>query len=195
MSSALVTPRTAPALVRALQTVSNPHDFRLPDCGEELEVQHPGFRVTSWVMRPHQEHGLDRFDPFSGDLPWPLPRPSRLLERLFGLVPVDDTRVWRPRGSIVADLAVQAWGNHRMSDHGGGADHGTRIDADVGRLLSALDALGRDLILEVAIRRDDGTKTDPESYSYGTNSRIYHLTGSGQLRTLRGCRRLGPEAG
>lgn len=196
VASALVTPRTASALLRALQTADSHFDFGIPDHGERLEIRRPGFRLTGWLTSPERDYGLDQFDPFAGKLPWPLPQPAPLFTRLCGLVPVDDGRRWHGSKSPTpaASISILAWGDHNDGNRRRGGSRGVHVEADLQQLLAALQVLHRDMIFKVSIRREDGRELEEKDYRHGTSFRLYLLTSDGDLRTLRGHRRVGTEA-
>ncbi|MFH1754907.1 MAG: hypothetical protein ABIA59_04315, partial [Candidatus Latescibacterota bacterium] len=64
ISSALVSPETAPALVRALQTVSNPWDFRIPDEGDDQQIDSLQYSLIGWIARIEGDVHFDERDPF-----------------------------------------------------------------------------------------------------------------------------------
>nr|VFJ72035.1 MAG: hypothetical protein BECKFM1743A_GA0114220_106171 [Candidatus Kentron sp. FM]VFJ73123.1 MAG: hypothetical protein BECKFM1743C_GA0114222_107031 [Candidatus Kentron sp. FM]VFK20361.1 MAG: hypothetical protein BECKFM1743B_GA0114221_106891 [Candidatus Kentron sp. FM] len=115
ISSAMATPDRSMALLRALQTADNPHEYKIPNDRDELEIDEPGFQLCGWIAIPNWgSTGLDEFDPFAGKIPWPGPKPGRRVRRLLKLVGDEDDRVWRLNGEPV--MALRIWGDWREED-------------------------------------------------------------------------------
>ena len=63
VETALVSPDTAGALVRALQTIDNSWDYRIPPAGDELEIDAPPYKLVGWLVDVQHELGIDERDP------------------------------------------------------------------------------------------------------------------------------------
>ncbi|MCZ2857742.1 hypothetical protein [Blastococcus sp. VKM Ac-2987] len=156
--SALVTPATAPALLRALQTAPDTHAYRIPDTAdEEHSSTIPGFELTGWIRPPGHAYGRDRQDPYAGAAEFPPARPTHAVPALQALTADPDYRLWRSGPSIVA--VSMTW------DDGSGERHtigstGDTLTVNRSWLASVLAELDRWLILEVQIRR----RSDDTSY-------------------------------
>ncbi|TFD34990.1 hypothetical protein E3T37_16165 [Cryobacterium sp. TMT2-10] len=150
--SALADPATSSALVRSLQIDRGRSDFQVPEFGGALEVRHGLFRFTGWVDYESREARFDKGDPLSGEVHFPPPRPAAAFVRLFGLHRDADYRTWStPEG--IAVLNAQTWRNVDKGPNARGFE-GTRLTVSADVLDSALEKLGRDLIVEVCIGRD-----------------------------------------
>lgn len=190
--SALVSPSSTHALLCALQTTLNPHDYRIPDERDELEIDQPGFQLCGWIALPRSRSGLDQFDPFAGIL-WPGPVPGRRVRHVLRLSADNEGRTWHCSGSPVLQLRI--WGDQRDDKYRSPGNYGNRLTTDVKFLLAMLRQAGRDMIIEVGIERDNGQEKDETvPYAYRRYTRLYLLQGDGQLETLHGCRRVRPEA-
>lgn len=97
VASAMVKPARAEDLLRRLQMDGEPQGRYLPSEGDRLDWL-SGYGVRAWVETPYSEDGLDRFDPYAGQLPYPPPRPGSGIRRLFGLQPDIGYRIWRTTG-------------------------------------------------------------------------------------------------
>ncbi|GAB6154761.1 ATP-binding protein [Desulfosporosinus burensis] len=62
VNTALVSPETASSLVRALQTVDNSWDYRIPPAGDELEIDCPPYKLVGWLDDPEHTSGIDEGD-------------------------------------------------------------------------------------------------------------------------------------
>ena len=63
ISSALVTSDRSFALLRALQTATDSRAYKIPDAGDELEIDESDFQLKGWVENRDSETGRDEFDP------------------------------------------------------------------------------------------------------------------------------------
>src|SRR5437868_13635190 len=76
VDSALVSPSTAGALVRALQTVDDPLDYCLPSVTDHLEIDTPPYRLKGWLDDKYSDTGIDQRDPLRYDVGAIRSRPS-----------------------------------------------------------------------------------------------------------------------
>jgi hypothetical protein len=190
VASAMVSPQTSLALLRALQTTDNSHDYAVPEERNDLEIRAPKFKLTGWISLPRHDLRLDRFDPFSGQIPWPGPVPGRRVRRKLGLIEHDDYRVWTLNAPV---MERTIWGDYRQRRHGFESNHGQQLLADPEFLLETLRRLKRDMIFKVEIERSYGSEEkNPIEYGYRGYTRLYLLRRDGHLYTLNGCRRLRP---
>ena len=63
VETALVSPDTASALVRALQTVGDSWDYRIPPAGHDLEIDAAPYKFLGWLIDVEHELGIDERDP------------------------------------------------------------------------------------------------------------------------------------
>ena len=85
ISSALVSPKTALALVRALQTVPNPFCFRIPTEDDDLQIDEAPYHLIGWLAANSSETCFDDHDPLRHQTR-PLPRmPGRAVRKTLGL--------------------------------------------------------------------------------------------------------------
>ena len=47
--SALVSPERSLSLLRALQTTKNVYDYKIPDAGDNLEIDHAHYKLKGWI--------------------------------------------------------------------------------------------------------------------------------------------------
>ena len=194
IQSALATPDTLLALVRALQTANATHELYIPDAGDQRGIRRPGFKLTGWVADIDSESGIDRFDPLAGKIRYPELRPSRAIERLFGLKAHDDRRTW----SIDKDgdepvMWSRLWGNWGDKRGEQGTEYGRRLSARLGFVLDLLKRVNRDLVVSVEIERAAGEKKDYQlERAYWV---IYGLKSDGTLYKLRGHSSVGEATG
>lgn len=200
VASALVSPDTAGALLRALEATP-PRAFDLPLADEGCdawgnEINEPGFQLLGWLHRFETSWSeLDDHDPLaaSGGDHRTVPADDFLT---FNRLSADSTgcRFRSADGDTV--VLAEAWGDHA----GPGERHEVRIASDGRRTRVRRDALlrylkhrGLDLIIEANVWIYRRERAGPEEDEYGyERSRIYLLRRDGSLEVLGG--RHGPRA-
>jgi len=162
IDSALVEPSNALALVRALQTVDEPLDFKLPEAGPErygqrFAISETGFVLEGWVRSHDADGRFDEGDPLSfgtsrtrftpfehcgkptlasdGILSWP---------RIQGIS--FSYERWKDR----RDLTNQDYEGPEIRTFG------SRLYGNANEIFSFLKAQNRDLIMEIRISRKRG---------------------------------------
>ncbi|MGD0470302.1 MAG: hypothetical protein ABSA54_18120 [Terriglobales bacterium] len=206
VTSALVEPGHALALVRALQTAEEPIDYKLPNAHEDdsdrFAIEEPGFQLNGWIAATHSGSGFDEYDPLnlgaettnSGPPNSSSGRPS-----LHGGV-----LSWPEHDGVV--FRYERWKSHR--DRSSSAYEGPelrtsgyRLYSTFGATLDLLKRSGRDLIFEVRITRKQGgsryqIRTEEESLRLeGRFCGIVLLRADGTLHTADGCLGAWPLSG
>lgn len=156
--SALVTPDTAPALLRALQTAPDKNAFRIPDTSDdENSSSIPGFELTGWIEPLGYSSGRDKQDPYARSVEFPPKRPTPTFPPLEVLVPDADYRLWRDGANVV--IVSTTWDDYADERHVTGSA-GDTLTANRTWLASTLGKLDRWLIVEVEIQRrsDDASR-------------------------------------
>jgi hypothetical protein len=183
--SALVSPKTAPALLRALQTIDNPREVYLPSVGNEAEIEVEGFVLKGWIETNHRGKEFDEYDPWAGDIPYPPPAPARFVSEALEVTPHAEGRIWRSAGESA--LRAEIWGTGRDRD-GYANDEGDRILIRKTSLVRLLSRLGLDLIVEVEVEhrlRRQSWRTDDDkfesSYPY---FRLFLVRSDGSIHTI-----------
>ena len=74
--SALVSSDRSMALLRALQSVDNPHDYRIPDAEDDLQINFDGFQLKGWIVDRSHDGRLDEQDPWAGAIRYPPLEPA-----------------------------------------------------------------------------------------------------------------------
>ena len=110
ISSALVSPETAPALVRALQTASNPWDFLIPNEDDDLQINAPPYCLIGWLAHIEDGKRFDEHDPFRYEVGQISAKPGRKLTKALGLVPqAGSHRTWICNNTGEAAIIYEAW--------------------------------------------------------------------------------------
>lgn len=158
ISSALVSPETAPALVRALQTASNPWDFRIPDEDDFLEIDLPPYCFLGWIAYVEGDKRFDEHDPFRYEVSQIRAKPGRQLAEALGLVPqADSHRTWICHDTDEAAFIYEAWCDEPSPEadyyHRNIRSDGWRLWARADMVRSFIANGGWDLICEVQVER------------------------------------------
>lgn len=158
ISSALVSPDTGPALVRAFQTVNDPWDSHLPDDVEGEQIDTLPFRLFGWLKYVEGGIGFDENDPFRFEVGPIRVKPGRLLVESLELVKQEGSpRTWICSGSGDAALIYEAWCGESAPE----GDYAPRnVRSDGWRLWARADIVqaflaksGWDLICKVTLER------------------------------------------
>lgn len=156
IASALVTPETAGALVRALQTADDYWSFRIPSADlddKDFQFSLPPFQLRGWVSTPHSEGGIDRLDHLAADLAPELPRPSEENAETLGITSQDGGLRWQSEERDVL-LASETWAeiSAGREPHGPSGNRLRITTEALDQLLGRLDAA---LVVGVRVRRQD----------------------------------------
>ena len=203
VSSALVEPATGRSLVRALQTMGDSWDYKLPDEGEErAEIDEAPYRFLGWLRHPYRDDGIDKKDPFRGHAFQISSRPGRHVTVACNLTRDATGRPRWSNGEAEQPMFVyEAWGvdaedEERYRD--GFAVAGQRLLAHKEQLLNFLCGQKLDLITEVEVERRERrnrryTGEEENTSREGRFARLYLLGGEGNLEVAEG--RLGTWTG
>ena len=203
VSSALVEPATGRSLVRALQTMGDSWDYKMPDEGEDrAEIDEAPYRFLGWLRRSYRDDGIDGKDPLRGHAFQIRSRPG---QRVAVACDLTRDKSGRPRWSNSEAeqpmFVYEAWGvdaedEERYRD--GFAVAGQRLLAHKEQLLSFLQDQGLDLVVEVEVtRRERETRRyageEEDASPQGRFARLYLFGGEGNLEVAEG--RLGTWTG
>ena len=203
VSSALVEPARACSLVRALQTMADSWDYKLPDEGEErAEIDEAPFRLLGWLQSSYRDDSIDRRDPFRGHAFQITSRPGQRVA-----VACDLTRdgTGQPRWSndeaehpmfIYEVWGVDAEDGERY--RGGFTVAGQRLVTHKEQLLNFLREQALDLVIEVEVERRERKNRryageEEDASAEGRFVRLYLLGGNGDFKVAEG--RLGTWTG
>lgn len=191
VSSALVSSNRSLALLRALQSTDNPHDYRIPDADDDLQIDFDGFQLKGWIVDRSRDSGLDDQDPWAGAIRYPPPGPAAYVAELMSLKSDDERRRWHA-GAALGDVAwSQVWGHFPEKDDYDEMNHesGSRFQTSLAFIVELLRKLGMDLIVKVEIERLhrysrwERSRDDDLGYIL-PSARLFLLRSDGSLSTL-----------
>jgi hypothetical protein len=188
--SALVSPDKSEALLRALASTRNVHNYAIPSAGSDMEIDEAGFELKGWVADRDSERELDRFDRWAGGITFPPPRPAPFIVECMQLQTDSDLRMWKDQsGSWV--MESRTWGHfdEARRHESGNPERGSRLQVSRSFVASMLGELDRDLIIEVQIERhrrhqpyESGDSDEDERIQ--TTAKLYLLGRDGKFRSL-----------
>ncbi|WP_405117280.1 hypothetical protein L0Z64_01550 [Phaeobacter sp. BS23] len=190
ISSALVSPERSRSLVHALQTATNPMDYRIPPAGDELEINAGAFQLQGWVATDSKSEGIDEYDPWAGVVHFPSIRPASWLCDEFELTSDSECRIWQNR-SVPDGVQFRSltWGRKEEEREFRTAETGSRLEIQRDALLTCLKQLDRELVFEVQVEREfrrDSYRNRERSFGTYTPPYTLILTMDfdGTLRTI-----------
>lgn len=195
VSSSLVEPANALALVRALQTADEPMDWKLPDAGDDdrFAIREPGFRLESWLQSLDGDGRFDDTDPLCFDTDRTRTLPAEM--KASRIVRPDRIISWPAKDGVVYNY--ERWKNRRdtKGEYRGMAikTDGHRLFANVPQVLQYLSRVDRDLIVEVRISRRRGghryqvRKEEEHLKLEGRFDAVILLKRDGNIHTADGC--------
>ena len=202
VSSALVDPSTGGSLLRALQTMDDNWDYKLPDEGERHEIEKPPYRLLGWLQRSYRDTSIDEKDPLRGYAFCITSQPGKRVATACKLTRDATGRaIWSNRDAERAMFVYEAWGEPEKDGDpytSGVAAAGDRLLVHKEQLLNYLRGQGLDLIIEVEVTRrgretrryaDEERKATPEARF----TRLYRLDNRGGIEVAEG--RLGTWTG
>jgi len=197
VNSALVSPATAPALIRALQSVPHHWDYRLPSIGDDFEINDPPYELKAWIEDGDYHSGIDERDPLRFDLTPIQSRPSSEVITTFNLqFAFEDQPRWRDAASGETVVSYRAWSDVRWSEGGerilyGENMHSSGYQLRMNRreLKDYLNNICMDLIVEVQITRrnkGDESRYDQKDAKESEFDRLLLLRRDGTIEAAEG---------
>nr|WP_315221555.1 dsDNA nuclease domain-containing protein [uncultured Flavobacterium sp.] len=187
IASALVSKDTSHALIRALQTCSDPHDYKLPEYEERrMEIDSDSFQLKGWIRNVHRSKGIDQYDPYAEDIDYPaLIIGTGIVDKLKLLVK-DDGKHWYLPSSSMPALKCETWSNQQLERDESPNQCGSRLKATVTFLKQLCTTFDCHVIFEVEIKRDISNRyrNRDDDYEYSKPlHKLFILSSDGELRT------------
>ena len=192
INTALVSPKTAPALVRALQSANDSHDYRIPPEGDHLEINQSKYILKGWINDTDQDIRIDEGDPIRYEIRNIEQKPSSETINVLNLKFIFDGQVkWVNDQDIC--FIYETWSDIPNND---AVDrryfdisvksHGWRLKVTKDALDTFLNKVGFDLIIEVEItRRNKGDYEKETKKSRFT--KLVLLRRDGTIEDAEGC--------
>lgn len=199
VDTALVSSETASSLLKALQTVDNPWDYRIPAFGDDLEIDSPRYKLIGWLSGDYSESGLDERDPFRNEIRAIQCVPSvEVLSALNLEFSFENEPKWIEISSKKEIFSYKSWSDIRWDDYeerrysnSSVRSDGWRLTIDKNALKSYLNQKDLDLIVEVRIVRKN---KDYDYSEYNTKEtkeaefeRLFILRRDGTIEAAERC--------
>ena len=196
--SALVSPDTARALVRALQTVDDSWDYHIPLAGDDSEIDVSPYKLKGWIINDRQDLGIDERDPFRYEIRGLEYCPSSQTAKDLNLEFVrDGCPRWVDVRSRDTVFTYEAWsdnlgdeGEDRRRYDGTVRSAGARLLCDKKVLKAFMNKTGLVLIVEVEIiRKTTGyeySRYDEEKAKESKFDRVVLLREDGTIEAAEG---------
>lgn len=188
VNTALVSRERSASLLRALQTTANPHDFRIPDATDDLQIDKGPFQLKGWIVDRPSERGIDESDPWAGEVRFPAPEPAAFVAEMMHLSTDSDRRLWLAPFIPVPALRSRTWGYYQEKNSSE-QPSGSRLLASIQFVVKFLTAIGMDLVVEVDIQRRSrhqsyDSRDSDELRNITPSTRIFIVKGDGTICTL-----------
>jgi len=194
ISTALVSNGTASALVRALQTATNPRDFRIPTEDDNLQFDKPPYCLKGWLAYNENSMRFDERDPLRYEVHRICRAPGREITALLKLVAKQGTtRAWLSMDTKTPAFVYETWCDEpeRDQDYDSRAARcdGWRLWASPEAIKSLLMKSEMDLICEVEVDRRLRSEYH-RSYEPETKKKTFHkillLRADGSVEDAKG---------
>lgn len=184
--SAFVAKETSDALMRALQSCENHHDYKLPDYNEEnMELGHGKYVLNGWLEYPSGSKGLDNMDYRSAEVTYPIISVGESVKSDLNLV--SEFNTWKEIGKAKEVLKCENWSSDRGERDEYPDQCGMRLKASFNFLMNTCKKYQRDLLIEMSIERDIMVSRMGGSNNYGKPVvKILIISADGTIRTTEG---------
>lgn len=193
--SALVSKESSNALMRALETCSDPHDYKLPYYEEgDMEIESGSFELKGWIKDETASKRLDRYAPYADNVDYPPYKVGANIVNKLNLSVDSYGKVSHLPTSLYPALQCQIWSSHRPDRDENPDQAGKRLKASLQFLKHMCSTLNCDLILEVGIKREINYKyrSGDGKYEYSKPiHKLFILSSDGELRTTGKNHKLG----
>lgn len=191
IASAMVSNEASQALLSALSSCENPHDYKLPEYQEEeMEFDLAPFHLKGWVVNDDLDEGLDKFDRLSGQIYYPVYRIGKSIAEKLNLQADEQYRNWYMDGKKESCLTCQDWG-YEIANYGE-TEHlrGMKLSASLEMLKKLCTAKKCELVIEVQIQRrareSRYSGQSREKAYVPPKHKIYIFSPKGELRDEKG---------
>jgi hypothetical protein len=184
--SAFVDSEMSDALMRALQSCQDHHDYKIPDYEEkDMESDHGIYILKGWLEYPSRSKGLDDFDPRSAEVSYPIISVGESVISDFKLG--SEFNIWKEIGKTKEVLKCENWSTDRGERDEYTDQSGMRLKVSMNFLMQACKKYQRDLLIEMSIDRDIIVSRMGGSNNYGKPVvKILIISADGTIRTTEG---------
>ena len=119
-----------------------------------MEIIADNFKLKGWVSKRTVESGIDKSDPWSGDIDYPAMRPAEWIVKHLNLKSDYESRRWYSELDQNIPFAKSfVWGQKSQNEDLETPECGSLLLANIEGIKSCLASLSMDLIFEIRIER------------------------------------------
>lgn len=194
VNTALVSGNNAASLVRALQTIDDSWDFRIPAADDDLEIDELPYKLIGWLSHQMRDLGIEEHDPLRYDIHNIERHPSTEIIKALNLAfSIGSETKWIDTVSGKTVFLYEAWGDSQSDEREDRLRYDTnvrssgwRLHIDKDSLITLLNDVGLDLIVEIEITRknrgyDGYSRYDTETTKESRFDRILLLRADGTV--------------
>ena len=191
ISSAFVESTTSQALLNALASCKNPHDYKIPDYDEtEMEFNEDPFVLKGWIVNEYPVSGLDTYDTLSGEIYYPVYKVGDSFAKKMNLSFDNKLKYWFIEGHNDACLKCRTWSYGLAHYRENEPLQGMNLFASLDFLKNLCRTEKKEMIIKVQISRDIreshyGNHVSDSKYM-PIKHKIFILSQEGKLRDERG---------
>lgn len=189
--SALVTSRGSDALLRAFQSATDSHDYRIPfeEDEDRFEINECGFEYFGWLSNPRSEvDGLDNHDPLASDIVKDYITFGKIVRDSFDITLQESYKKTFLKNKLIAEY--QHWSEiTEYKHHGQVESDGVLFRVDIHFLLEFLTKVDKCMIIKCEIDRQLKERIygrDRWELKLKNNVKIYLIKPNGIVKTLGG---------
>ncbi len=191
IESALVSSEASQALLNALSSCENPHDYKLPEYEEEeMEFDLDPFHLKGWVVNDDLDEGLDKFDKLSGQIYYPVYRVGESIAEKLNLQADELYRNWYMDGHQKPCLTCEDW-SYEIANYSETEQlRGMKLSASLEMLKELCAVEECEMVIEVQIQRrireSRYSRQSSEKAYVPPKHKIYVFSQKGELRDEKG---------
>jgi hypothetical protein len=189
--SAFVAKETSDALMRAMQSCDDHHDYKIPDYEErDMEFEQGNFVLKGWIKYPSKSRGLDNFDYRSAEVSYPIISLGESIMSDLDLLSAFNS--WKDIEEDKEVLRCENWSTDSSDRDEYTEQCGMRLVAKMSFLIDACKKYQRNLLIEMSIDRDVIFTRMGGNNDYGKPVvKILIISADGTIRTTEGNFRIG----
>jgi len=199
VNSAFVSPKTASALVRALQSEYSSWDFKIPPVADEYEINQSPYKLLGWLAKHEKILGVEETDSFRNEVRKIEVEPSEdVIKEMDLSINYNEYVSWKNNVTGKNVFIYKQWGDDPSGEKNYGSRYITGVHSDGWRLLinreslkQILNKFGTDLILDVEITRsnkgNEYSRYDEKAKKESIFDKVILLRQDGTTETTDGC--------
>ncbi len=187
ISSALVSKKYSDALMHALETCSDPYDYKLPSYKDkDFEINIDNFILKGWINEDNISAKLDNYDPYANNINFTHYEVGKEIMDKFKLHLKNNGKTWYLPHSTSPVIECKIWSSYKGGMIETPNQYGKCIRASLQFLKQLSSTLNLNIIFEVSIQREIYYKYKREKNKIESSKyihKIFILTSNGELKS------------